>query len=115
YVPDGMHEEWERRDPIDRYEKRLREEHGFTEEEVASIREACEGGGAEGGEASGRRRSPRSGRHVSARSPRARSKPWPHRCPSPSSPSTVSTPIGSSYSATRRPPGRTGPSEIGRA
>jgi TPP-dependent pyruvate/acetoin dehydrogenase alpha subunit len=50
YVPDGMHEEWERRDPIDRYEKRLREEHGFTEDEVASIREACEREVAEGAE-----------------------------------------------------------------
>ncbi len=42
YVPEGMHEEWERRDPIDRYERRLRSQHGFTGEEVASLREACE-------------------------------------------------------------------------
>jgi pyruvate dehydrogenase E1 component alpha subunit len=42
YVPEGMHEEWERRDPIDRYERRLRSQHGFTDEEVASLREACE-------------------------------------------------------------------------
>jgi TPP-dependent pyruvate/acetoin dehydrogenase alpha subunit len=42
YVPEGMHEEWERRDPIDRYEQRLRSEHGFTDEELASIRQACE-------------------------------------------------------------------------
>jgi pyruvate dehydrogenase E1 component alpha subunit len=42
YVPDGMLEEWERRDPIDRYEGRLREQHGFTDDELASIRQACE-------------------------------------------------------------------------
>jgi len=50
YVPKQMFEEWERRDPIDRYEKRLREEHGFTEDEVASIREACQREVAEGAE-----------------------------------------------------------------
>jgi TPP-dependent pyruvate/acetoin dehydrogenase alpha subunit len=42
YVPDGMHEEWERRDPIKRYEQRLGAEHGFSEDELASIREDCE-------------------------------------------------------------------------
>ena len=42
YVPEGMHEEWGRRDPIDRYERRLRSQHSFTGEEVASLREACE-------------------------------------------------------------------------
>jgi TPP-dependent pyruvate/acetoin dehydrogenase alpha subunit len=42
YVPDGMLEEWERRDPIDRYERRLRSDHGFTDDELTSIRESCE-------------------------------------------------------------------------
>ena len=37
-----MHEEWERRDPIKRYEQRLGAEHGFSEDELASIREDCE-------------------------------------------------------------------------
>jgi TPP-dependent pyruvate/acetoin dehydrogenase alpha subunit len=39
YVPDGMLEEWERRDPIDRYAARLVAELGFAEEEVEEIRE----------------------------------------------------------------------------
>jgi TPP-dependent pyruvate/acetoin dehydrogenase alpha subunit len=42
YVPDGMHEEWEQRDPIDRYEQRLRGDYSFSDDEVASIREASE-------------------------------------------------------------------------
>ena len=42
YVPDGMHEEWERRDPLKRYEQRLGAEHGFSEDELASIRDHCE-------------------------------------------------------------------------
>jgi TPP-dependent pyruvate/acetoin dehydrogenase alpha subunit len=42
YVPEGMLEEWERRDPIDRYERRMREQHGFTGDELASIRERVE-------------------------------------------------------------------------
>jgi TPP-dependent pyruvate/acetoin dehydrogenase alpha subunit len=50
YVPDGMHEEWERRDPIDRYERRLHEEHGFSGDELASIRQQCEREVADGAE-----------------------------------------------------------------
>jgi TPP-dependent pyruvate/acetoin dehydrogenase alpha subunit len=37
YVPEGTHEEWARRDPIDRYSDRLVEEHGFSRDEVDSI------------------------------------------------------------------------------
>jgi TPP-dependent pyruvate/acetoin dehydrogenase alpha subunit len=50
YVPGGMLEEWERRDPIDRYERRLREQHGFTDEELGSIHEQCEREVADGAE-----------------------------------------------------------------
>jgi TPP-dependent pyruvate/acetoin dehydrogenase alpha subunit len=50
YVPDGMHEEWKQRDPIEGYERRLREEYGFTEDEVGSIRQECEREVAEGAE-----------------------------------------------------------------
>jgi TPP-dependent pyruvate/acetoin dehydrogenase alpha subunit len=39
YVPDELFEEWRARDPIDRYERRLAEEHGFDSEELQSIRE----------------------------------------------------------------------------
>ena len=39
YVPDGMLDEWERRDPIERYAARLVSDLGFAEEEVAEIRE----------------------------------------------------------------------------
>jgi TPP-dependent pyruvate/acetoin dehydrogenase alpha subunit len=39
YVPEGMHEEWERRDPIERYEHRLTEEHGVDAAELGTIRE----------------------------------------------------------------------------
>jgi TPP-dependent pyruvate/acetoin dehydrogenase alpha subunit len=39
YVPDGMLEEWERRDPIERYAARLGSELGFAEDEVTEIRE----------------------------------------------------------------------------
>ena len=42
YVPDGMLEEWERRDPIKRYEQQLGADRGFSGDELASIREACE-------------------------------------------------------------------------
>jgi TPP-dependent pyruvate/acetoin dehydrogenase alpha subunit len=42
YVPDGMLEEWERRDPIKRYEESLAAEHEFSEDELASIRESCD-------------------------------------------------------------------------
>jgi pyruvate dehydrogenase E1 component alpha subunit len=38
YVPDEMLEEWSRRDPIDRYEKALVEEHRFERDEVDEIR-----------------------------------------------------------------------------
>jgi TPP-dependent pyruvate/acetoin dehydrogenase alpha subunit len=39
YVPDEMFEEWSRRDPIERYSKRLVAEHGFSEDEIESIGE----------------------------------------------------------------------------
>jgi TPP-dependent pyruvate/acetoin dehydrogenase alpha subunit len=39
YVPAGMLEEWEKRDPIDRYAGRLTADFGFAEDEVAGIRE----------------------------------------------------------------------------
>ncbi|HEX6229572.1 MAG TPA: thiamine pyrophosphate-dependent dehydrogenase E1 component subunit alpha [Solirubrobacterales bacterium] len=39
YVPDGMLEEWEKRDPIERYAARLVSEFGFAEAEVEEIRE----------------------------------------------------------------------------
>ena len=42
YVPDGLLEEWQARDPIDRYEKRLASEHGFDASEVRGIREEAE-------------------------------------------------------------------------
>jgi TPP-dependent pyruvate/acetoin dehydrogenase alpha subunit len=38
YVPKEMFEEWERRDPIDRYAERLVADFGFSTEEVAVIR-----------------------------------------------------------------------------
>jgi TPP-dependent pyruvate/acetoin dehydrogenase alpha subunit len=37
YVPPEMLEEWARRDPIDRYRKRLVAEHGFDQDEVRGI------------------------------------------------------------------------------
>jgi TPP-dependent pyruvate/acetoin dehydrogenase alpha subunit len=39
YVPDGMLEEWEKRDPIERYAARLTAEFSFAEDEVAEIRD----------------------------------------------------------------------------
>jgi len=42
YVPDGLMEEWQRRDPIERYERRLATEHGFDEDELHEIRERAE-------------------------------------------------------------------------
>ncbi len=39
YVPGGLLEEWEKRDPIERYARRLASELGFAEEEVTEIRE----------------------------------------------------------------------------
>ena len=38
YVPEGMHEEWLRRDPIEVYAQRLVSEHGFSEEEIERLR-----------------------------------------------------------------------------
>jgi pyruvate dehydrogenase E1 component alpha subunit len=38
YVPKEMFEEWERRDPIDRYTERLIADHGFSTEETDGIR-----------------------------------------------------------------------------
>ena len=40
YVPDGMHEEWAERDPIEVYTGRLVEEHGFESAEIDGIRES---------------------------------------------------------------------------
>jgi TPP-dependent pyruvate/acetoin dehydrogenase alpha subunit len=39
YVPAGMLEEWEKRDPVERYAARLASELGFATDEVAEIRE----------------------------------------------------------------------------
>jgi len=39
YIPPGVLEEWERRDPIERYAERLVAEHGFSGEEVEALRE----------------------------------------------------------------------------
>jgi TPP-dependent pyruvate/acetoin dehydrogenase alpha subunit len=38
YVPKELHEEWVRRDPIDRYADRLVSDHGFSTDEVEGIR-----------------------------------------------------------------------------
>ena len=38
YVPEGVHEEWAKRDPIDRYAERLVHDFGFSEDEVETIR-----------------------------------------------------------------------------
>src|SRR4051795_3213457 len=38
YVPKEMHEEWARRDPIERYGERLLSDHGFASDEVEGIR-----------------------------------------------------------------------------
>ncbi len=38
YVPPEMFEEWSQRDPIDRYSERLVADHGFSSDEVESIR-----------------------------------------------------------------------------
>jgi TPP-dependent pyruvate/acetoin dehydrogenase alpha subunit len=43
YVPDGMLEEWSRRDPIDLYVRRLLEEHGFDQGEIDEIRQSVAG------------------------------------------------------------------------
>ena len=38
YVPPEMFEEWGKRDPIERYSERLVAEHGFSADELDSIR-----------------------------------------------------------------------------
>ncbi len=50
YVPEEMFEEWGGRDPIDRYEHRLTEEHGFGTEDLAQIRRDAESEVAKGAE-----------------------------------------------------------------
>jgi TPP-dependent pyruvate/acetoin dehydrogenase alpha subunit len=42
YVPEELFEKWRRRDPIERYEHRLAEEHGFDSENLRAIREDAE-------------------------------------------------------------------------
>ena len=42
YVPEELFEEWRKRDPIDRYERRLTEEHGFEAGELEGLRADCE-------------------------------------------------------------------------
>ena len=42
YVPAELLEEWGRRDPIDRYVKRLAEQHGFSEQEIQEVRRGVE-------------------------------------------------------------------------
>jgi pyruvate dehydrogenase E1 component alpha subunit len=39
YVPDGVHEEWAKRDPIELYERRLEREHGFARDEIDAVRD----------------------------------------------------------------------------
>jgi TPP-dependent pyruvate/acetoin dehydrogenase alpha subunit len=39
YVPEGMHEEWAKRDPIERYAERLVSDYGFEPQEVQGIRD----------------------------------------------------------------------------
>jgi pyruvate dehydrogenase E1 component alpha subunit len=43
YVPKEMLEEWERRDPIDRYAEQLIADYGFSAEEVDGIRSQVRG------------------------------------------------------------------------
>jgi TPP-dependent pyruvate/acetoin dehydrogenase alpha subunit len=38
YVPDGLHEKWRRRDPIELYVRRLVDDHGFATAEVDELR-----------------------------------------------------------------------------
>jgi pyruvate dehydrogenase E1 component alpha subunit len=42
YVPEEMFEEWSARDPIDRYERQLADDHGFSADELGEIRAGCE-------------------------------------------------------------------------
>jgi TPP-dependent pyruvate/acetoin dehydrogenase alpha subunit len=39
YVPEGMLERWERRDPIERYAERLRDDFGFAADELETVRD----------------------------------------------------------------------------
>ena len=39
YVPKELREEWERRDPVDRYAERLVADHGFSSDDVQAIRD----------------------------------------------------------------------------
>ncbi|HET8592861.1 MAG TPA: thiamine pyrophosphate-dependent dehydrogenase E1 component subunit alpha [Solirubrobacterales bacterium] len=52
YVPDELLEEWRRRDPIERYERRLGEDHGFEADDLREIRENVEREVAEAAEKS---------------------------------------------------------------
>ncbi len=42
YVPEELFKEWAARDPIERYQRRLGERHGFAPEELEELRSACE-------------------------------------------------------------------------
>ena len=42
YVPEELFEEWAARDPIECYQRRLGERHGFSPEELEELRSACE-------------------------------------------------------------------------
>jgi TPP-dependent pyruvate/acetoin dehydrogenase alpha subunit len=42
YVPEELFEEWRRRDPIEGYQRRLTDEHGFEDAELRTIRESAE-------------------------------------------------------------------------
>jgi pyruvate dehydrogenase E1 component alpha subunit len=42
YVPEELFEEWRQRDPIERYQRRLAEDHGFDSEELQALREGAE-------------------------------------------------------------------------
>ena len=50
YVPEELYREWERRDPLERYAKRLTEEHGFSTDEVDQIRDRASAAVAEAAE-----------------------------------------------------------------
>ena len=43
YVPEGMLDEWARRDPIERYAGRLRDDFGFADDEIAATRQEVSG------------------------------------------------------------------------
>jgi pyruvate dehydrogenase E1 component alpha subunit len=42
YVPEELFDEWQKRDPIERYKRRLSAEHGFDSEELQAIRTSAE-------------------------------------------------------------------------